>query len=583
MLQSLATLFTAICLVFVQSATAADTPHDAPATDSILVFDASGSMWGQIDGVNKIVTAREVVSQLVDKLPSNQQLGLLAYGHNRKGDCQDIELLVPVGTDRAAIRQAVEDINPRGMTPMTDAVIQAAEILKYTEHEATVILVSDGEETCHADPCGAAERLAELGVNLTVHTVGFGLPEAEAGHAEEQLQCLAKHTGGQFFLAKDADELRLALGTISETQPATEADKPAEPKPQTIEVTLQATDQKGGPVIDDGLIWTVKDGGTGETLYESEQPEGAASVALTKGIKDIEVVRVADQAQAKGDINPANAHALKLPIIVQYQAHVAGPDTAAAASTIRIHWEGPDQRSDYIAAILPGGDGSSEITYTYTGDGSPLELRLPPEPGDYEIVYVQHNGRKVLARHALTTTPVTASLTVPEQADAADTIRISWQGPDYRDDYIAAVPPGGGAHDDITYTYTRDGSPLELRLPPESGDYEIIYVQHHGKKVLARQAITTLPITASLTLPEQTVETDTVRVSWQGPDYRDDYIAAVPPGGGAHDDITYAYTREGSPLELKLPPEPGDYEIIYVQHHGKKVLARSAITREIVK
>src|SRR5699024_5966531 len=144
---------------------------------TILVFDASGSMWGQINGVNKIVTAREVVSDLMDELPAQQRLGLIAYGHNRKGDCSDIEMLVPVGTDRAAIKQAVNSINPKGMTPMTDAVIKAAEQLKYTEHEATVILVSDGEETCHANACAAAEKLNELGVGRTVHTVGFGLPE----------------------------------------------------------------------------------------------------------------------------------------------------------------------------------------------------------------------------------------------------------------------------------------------------------------------------------------------------------------------------------------------------------------------
>src|SRR5699024_9000896 len=126
---------------------------DNAPVDTILVFDASGSMWGQIDGINKIVTAREVVAELMDDLPANRRMGLMAYGHNRKGDCEDIEMLVPVGTDRDAIRQAVNDINPKGMTPMTDAVIKAAEMLKYTEHEATVILVSDGEETCHANPC----------------------------------------------------------------------------------------------------------------------------------------------------------------------------------------------------------------------------------------------------------------------------------------------------------------------------------------------------------------------------------------------------------------------------------------------
>src|SRR5699024_1932655 len=222
---------------------------------TILVFDASGSMWGQINGVNKIVTAREVVSQLMDELPANRRLGLMAYGHNRKGDCSDIEMLVPVGTDREAIKKAGNSINPKGMTPMTDAVIKAAGQLKYTEHEGTVILRSDGEETCHANTCDAAKRLDELGVGLTVHTVGFGLPAGEADAAKSQLQCLAENTGGQFFMAEDAAELTAALEQVVEAEPA------PPPEPETIEVTFKATNQEGGPVIEDGLNWIGRDGG----------------------------------------------------------------------------------------------------------------------------------------------------------------------------------------------------------------------------------------------------------------------------------------------------------------------------------
>src|SRR5690625_1157710 len=489
MLQSLGVLLTAFLFTLSGSTLAQNADNAHTPIDSILVFDASGSMWGQIDGINKIVTAREVVSELMDNLPENQRMGLLAYGHNRKGDCNDIEMLVPVGLDRKAIRDAVESINPKGMTPMTDAVIQAAEKLKYTEREATVILVSDGEETCHANPCQAAEKLNELGVNLTVHTVGFGLPEAEAGNAEQQLQCLADNTGGQFFLAEDANELRLALDKISKAEaPGKPVDAP-QPKPETHEVTLSATDQKSGPTIDEGLIWTVRDGGSGDVLYESDSPEGVLSVQLTKGIKDVDVLRITDEAYAKGELNPANTRSLTLPIIVKYAARLDIPNSAPAADTIRVTWEGPDQPNDYIAAIKPGGGGNDDITYPYTQEGPPLNLTLPAEPGEYEIVYVQNNGRIVLARESLTTPAVTATLDIPESAAAGDTIRVTWEGPDYPSDYIAAIKPGGGGNDDITYTYTQEGSPLNLTLPAEPGEYEIVYVQNNGRIVLARKSI----------------------------------------------------------------------------------------------
>ena len=80
--------------------------QDRPAT--ILVLDASGSMWGQIDGVNKIVIAREVISDLLTRIPETMELGLTMYGHNRRGDCSDIETMVPPGVgNRDQIAQIV--------------------------------------------------------------------------------------------------------------------------------------------------------------------------------------------------------------------------------------------------------------------------------------------------------------------------------------------------------------------------------------------------------------------------------------------------------------------------------------------
>lgn len=80
----------------------------------------------------------------------------MAYGHRRKGDCSDIELILAPTSSREEIAARVNELSPRGKAPMTDAVIAAAEALKYTEEAATVILVSDGIEICNPNPCAAA-------------------------------------------------------------------------------------------------------------------------------------------------------------------------------------------------------------------------------------------------------------------------------------------------------------------------------------------------------------------------------------------------------------------------------------------
>ena len=69
---------------------------DASAPNVVFILDASGSMWGQIEGENKIVIARRVLRELVGELPGDAEVGLVAYGHRREGDCEDIETLVPL-------------------------------------------------------------------------------------------------------------------------------------------------------------------------------------------------------------------------------------------------------------------------------------------------------------------------------------------------------------------------------------------------------------------------------------------------------------------------------------------------------
>lgn len=194
------------------STASAQTPATA---QSILVLDASGSMWGQIEGQAKIAIARQAVGTMLEGW-NGGDLGLMAYGHRRKGDCEDIELLIePTGFDSAAIRGEANALNPKGMTPITAAVRQAAEHLRFTEHKATVILVSDGEETCNADPCALGEELERAGVDFTAHVVGFDIEQGSKAHA--QLRCLAANTGGHYVDARSAGELNQALHTIAQT------------------------------------------------------------------------------------------------------------------------------------------------------------------------------------------------------------------------------------------------------------------------------------------------------------------------------------------------------------------------------
>lgn len=215
--------FTRVCLIALSALYLGAAPAGAQQKQIkaergkvMLVLDASGSMWGKVGGKHKIAIAREVVARLMAEWDETLDLGLSAYGHRRGGDCGDIQTLVPVSKAKPdKISGLVDKLNPKGKTPLSEAVKRAAEALNYKTQQGIVILVSDGKETCGADPCAVGKALAAAGVDFRAHVIGFDVAKSE----QAGLRCLAENTGGTFFEAKDAGELLASLeGALVETK-----------------------------------------------------------------------------------------------------------------------------------------------------------------------------------------------------------------------------------------------------------------------------------------------------------------------------------------------------------------------------
>ncbi|MEZ2331318.1 VWA domain-containing protein [Mesorhizobium sp. RCC_202] len=224
------------------------------ANKVIIILDASGSMWAQIDGKPKLEIARESLRTVLQSVPADDEIGFMAYGHRTKGSCDDIELIVPPQAGSAsAITAAADSMKFLGKTPLTAAVKQAAEALKYTEDKATVVLITDGLETCGGDPCALGKELKASGVDFTADVVGFGLTADEG----KQIACLADNTGGKYIQASDEKALQQALvETVAAPAPApAPAPEPAPapaPAPKAAEVDYnllpQAFLKAGGEV-----------------------------------------------------------------------------------------------------------------------------------------------------------------------------------------------------------------------------------------------------------------------------------------------------------------------------------------------
>ena len=258
-------------------------------------------------------------------------------------------------------------------------------------------------------------------------------------------------------------------------------------------------------------------------------------------------------------------------------ALITAPTQANAGQELEIEWTGPDYQNDYISVAEMGSDDGKYINYTYTRSGNVLMLEMPSEAGTYEIRYVQKQDNTILARHQILLDPVSANLTVPTSVVAGDNIAVIWEGPDYRNDYISVAAVGSADDKYLEYTYTRSGSPMQLQIPGAAGTYEIRYVQKQDTVVLDRHVITVGAASAGISAPLTAAAGSTISVEWTGPGYSGDYIAISATGAASNQRESYTYVRNGSPLEIGMPAEAGDYELRYIMKADTTVLVRFAI------
>ncbi|MEC3861141.1 vWA domain-containing protein [Mesobacterium sp. TK19101] len=540
-------------------------PADAQsAGNSILVLDGSGSMWGQIDGNAKITIAQEVVTGLLDTLPADQALGLVAYGHRTKGDCSDIETLIaPATGNRAQIAAAVQGITPKGKTPMTDAVIAAARALRSSEEKATVILVSDGIETCNPDPCAAATALEQAGVDFTAHAIGFDVDDPAA---QAQLACLAQNTGGKYLSARNADELGAALTEVT-----------AAPPPATLQ--FRAVETYGAVTRPAQVVWTVT-GPDGATLIEGLANDGG-SVTLAPGRYTVNALRLSDEGlqtrevQITGtDTQVEISFAAALP-----PATLSAPAEGASGAMIAVDWTGPEGDGDYLETAQPGAKPGASLTFVRVADGSPASLRLPAQPGDYEIRYVEARTLQVLATLPVSVTEIAELLTAPATAPIGATIDVGWNGAGYDEDYIDITVPSAAPLDYLTYAYPRDANPVTIQVPVTPGAYLIRYITAQDGSVAAQVPLTVTDVAATLSAPTEAAAGSGMQVTWTGPGNPGDYLTIATPGDGALGYVTYAYTEGGSPVTIAAPGTPGAYVLRYVADGpGSRVLVEQPLT-----
>lgn len=611
-------------------AEAGEALSEAPK-DAILILDASGSMWGQIDGVNKIVIAKDVVEGLVRSLPPEQRLGMVAYGHRKKGDCSDIQTLADVGADRDSVVKQIRQLSPKGKTPLTKSVEHAATELNYTENAATVILVSDGLETCDADPCALARLLEEKGLDFTVHVVGFDVTEEE----RKGLVCIAKETGGEFLSADNAEELSGALTQVAMIDDVDGGADPApsEADPKPVPIGFYATILKGGPDIQRDVNWTITNRISGDVIFE-KQNTGYIDLEMVPGDYTAEAVwtgwphkneRVAGDKRGTKDFTVVAAPTriavpvdLGIPVTLETDAEII------EGHAVNVRWSGPDDLGAYITTNALD-DGPREHIYSSpaqrardayqkesekadndidtNGDGTfnqddlaSSQVGGPSLPGEYEIRYVLASPRLILARKPLSVLDNPHTLTAPDSVPASSEFTVEWTGETSRQgDFLVLVEMDdkGRAKAVTPRVKLTDGEPATMRAAPAPGDYVIQYVLDNGYTTYAgmdnavqeTRPITVTAVGATIDAPDTATGGSTIAVNIDLPDgWEDDGISVIEPGAvKTNSDSRYGLSRvrqdDGS-FSIRIPAKPGDYEIAYFLNPGAEVITRRPLTIE---
>lgn len=601
------------CAAIVFSASASVSAAQS-AEQTMIVLDASGSMWGQIEGEAKVTIARRVLTDVLGASSPDLALGLMAYGHREKGQCSDIEVILEPKLDNGpAVAAAAAELSPLGKTPLSASVQQAAELLKYTEEKATVIVITDGIETCNADPCALGAALAQAGIDFTAHVVGFGL-SAEEG---QQVACLAQETGGLYMQADDAEALSEAL-----TDRVTEiAEAPVEEV--VVEEEVAEPDPVVLPEVSISSDETVEIGRKFVVNWDGPEPNNRDVISLfDPDARQGEGLRITGRRVINGDVED-KAVELVAPVdvgiytlrytfgetrdvlaettieVVPSAVSLEAPATVEIGRTFDVIWEGPGANRDTVQIIDPkggvqGAEKRLRETRLVNGDyeNKTVSMQAPAEPGFYRLQYWNGDNRDVIATREIEVLDAEVSLEAPDTISIGAKIDVRWVGPGARRDEIYLFDPNAGPSGKrlrsirlINGDY--DSRMVSLPGPGEPGIYELQYYNGDNRTVLATRTLEVVAAEVSLEAADVAPIGSTVEVIWTGPGATRDEIWLFDPNSGP-DGKKIRGTRlsngdyDARSIKMIMPAEPGTYELQYYNGDNRLVLAKRSIEIETI-
>lgn len=342
----------------------------ASATDAptaMLIVDGSGSMWARLAPANrpKIDIVRDKLAAIL-QMPSSTHIGLVSFGHRRRGDCNDVELIAPPDSAREAVLAPLAKLNPHGPGPVTAALKVAIDALG-TSRPAQIVIVGDAADNCRQDPCAVASDFSKTSPGVAIQVIGIGIPASD----RPRLACMAQATGGRFYDIADSNGLDAALDEVMklailppEAPAASASKKPvAPPPPSGASVRVSASLTKDGALLTVPLRWRIFKAGEKTAAGQTTGPDISAKLAA--GSYDVEAQLGSVVARQQITVSNGAAESLVLPLDAAHLKVTASASTGGAPSP---------------TAILTVTSGDAPVAI---GRNGTADLYLPP--ADYTV------------------------------------------------------------------------------------------------------------------------------------------------------------------------------------------------------
>jgi hypothetical protein len=170
-------------------------------------------------GQERMEEARRTALAVLDTLPARARVHLFSFGSFNPDRVEASQCSVaPVGTytnlQRAPLGAALRALRPDASgTPLALSIEKAAAAVKGRPARTPgfVVVVTDGTETCRADPCAAARAARAADPLLSISVIDIA--------RNEQATCLAEATQGQVFAAGRGADVGRMLAEALRTPP----------------------------------------------------------------------------------------------------------------------------------------------------------------------------------------------------------------------------------------------------------------------------------------------------------------------------------------------------------------------------